>query len=303
MLRPMKTIFLITMAALVAGAKAQQSTLGDGDSYAWAANFGWIEMIPNRPTAGDGFRFGEANCSGWLWSESTGWIHCGDGTPANGISYANANNTDYGVSHYADGNLYGLAWSPNTGWINFGWWTDHPEDPNRPHVDLQSGNFSGYVWSANCGWINLGSGYLKTDTMIVTDTDNDGISDAWETAYTGGLGTMNAISDQDHDGHSDLDEYQAMTNPLNPSDFLKMTAISQVNPDGSATSLTWTSNRKRLYQIERSSDLGNSDPWHKSILDPSIFAPDDNSTTTRTTLDPAAPKRFFRVKSLIPLQP
>lgn len=260
-------------------------------------------MTPHRPNPGDGFRFGEVSCAGWLWSSSIGWIFCGDGTPADNISYSNNDNTDYGVNHYATGDLYGLAWSPNTGWINFGWWTLDPENPNRPRVDLYYGTFSGYAWSANCGWINLGSGYLKTDTMIVTDTDGDGISDPFEIAYTGGLGTMNSTSDQDGDGFSDKAEYMAMTNPINAQSFFKVTQITPVNVDGSATSLTWTSSRARLYQIERSNDLGITDPWHKSLLDTPVFYPDNGLQTTRATLDLATPKRFFRVKSVIPLQP
>lgn len=295
------TVFTLIAGALAA--HAQQSTLGEGDSYAWAANFGWIEMMPNRPNAGDGFRFGEVSCSGWLWSDSTGWIHCGDGTPANQSYYLNDSNTDYGVNHYATGDLYGLAWSPNTGWINFGWWTLDPENANRPRVDLYTGNFTGYAWSANCGWINLGTGYLKTDTMIVTDTDGDGISDPWEIAYSGGLGIMNGSTDQDGDGFTDKAEYIAMTNPIDKNSFFKVTQITPVNLNGSSTSLTWTSSRTRLYQIERSTDLGQTDPWHVSNLDAPVFYPDDNSPTTRTTLDFATPKRFFRVQSRIPLQP
>jgi hypothetical protein len=296
-------ITLSTLFLAIASAHAQQSTLGVGDSYAWAANLGWIEMMPNRPNAGDGFRFGEFSCSGWLWSNSTGWIHCGDGTPADGISYANNINTDYGVNHYATGDLYGLAWSPNTGWINFGWWTLDPNNANRPRVDLYNGTFTGYAWSANCGWINLNSGYLKTDSMIVTDSDRDGIADPWEISYTGGLGTMNGSSDQDGDGFTDKAEYLAMTHPLDRNSFFKVTQVTPVNPSGSATSLTWTSSRARVYRIERSADLGITNPWHVSNLDAPVFYPDNGSTTTRTTLDTAAPKRFFRVQSRIPLQP
>ena len=282
---------------------AQQSTLGEGDSYAWAANFGWIEMTPNRPSAGDGFRFGEASCSGYLWSATIGWIHCGDGTPANNISYVNSSNTDYGVNHTGSGDLSGLAWSANTGWINFGWATLDPGNPNRPRVDLATGNFAGYAWSATCGWINLGTGILKTDTMAITDSDNDGISDAYEYAYTNGLGTMTAISNSDGDAASDLKEYLALTNPLDPQSFLRVTAITPVNPNGTATSLSWTSSPARRYVVERSNDLGQTNPWHPSPQDPQSFGADNGGVTTRTTLDVASPTRFFRVKAVVPLQP
>jgi hypothetical protein len=207
------------------------------------------------------------------------------------------------VNHVGTGELSGLAWSANTGWINFGWWTLEPNNPNRPRVDLYSGDFSGYAWSANCGRINLGTGILKTDSMPVIDSDNDGISDALEIAYTGGLGTMNGTSDQDSDGFSDKAEYMAMTNPISAQSFFKVTQITPVNPDGSATALTWSSSRTRAYRIERSTDLGQTDPWHASNLDAPVFYPDNGSQTTRTTFDFATPKRFFRVKAVVPLQP
>jgi len=307
MLRPtnpmiMKTI-IITLLSVATALHAQQSTLGEGDSYAWSGNLGWIEGTPNRPSVGDGFRFGETFCAGYLWSANTGWIHCGDGTPANNIYYLNEDHTDYGVNHYATGDLYGLAWSANTGWINFGWWTLDPDNPNRPRVDLQSGNFSGYVWGANTGWINLGTGLLKTDSMIIGDSDNDGISDVWEIAFTGNLTTMDATSDLDKDGHSDLAEYLAFTIPIDPASFFQVTQINPLTPGGTTTALTWTSSRARIYRIETSVDLGQADPWEKSPLDPATFLPDDAPTTTRNTQNPASGKRFFRVQSLIPLQP
>jgi hypothetical protein len=297
----MKIILSIFILALPAHA---QSTLGEGDSYAWGGNIGWIEGIPNRPNTGDGFRFGEFACSGYLWSASTGWIHCGDGTPADGIQYANNSNTDYGVNHVGTGELSGMAWSANTGWINFGWWILEPNNPNRPRVNLQSGDFSGYAWSANCGWINLGTGILKTDSMPVTDSDNDGISDAYEIAYTGGLGTMTATSDFDKDGYSDQKEYLALTNPYSAQSFLKVTKVEKAAPlNGTATALTWTSSPARRYVIEGSNDLGLTQSWATSNLDPQSFSADAGSETTRTSNHPAADKRFFRVKPVIPLQP
>lgn len=297
----MKTIIFALLA--VTAIHAQQSTLDEGDSYLWSGNLGWIDGTHNRPNTGDGFRFGELACAGWLWSANTGWIHCGDGTPANGIYYLNEDGTDYGVNHYATGDLYGLAWSANTGWINFGWWTLDPENPGRPRVDLQSGNFSGYVWGANTGWINLGTGLLKTDSMVIEDSDGDGISDAWEIAYTGNLTTMNATSNQDGDGFSDLAEYLSMTNPLDPNSFLKVVQVNPLTPGGTTTALTWTSTRTRLYRIETSTDLGIADSWAVSPLDPQTFTADDAPTTTRNTQNPAADKRFFRIKPVIPLQP
>ncbi len=58
----------------------------------------------------------------------------------------------------------------------------------------------------------------------------------------------------------------------------------------------------RRYVIERSTDLGLTNPWHPSPQDPQSFGADYGSATTRTTLDVAAPTRFFRIKAELPLQ-
>ncbi len=178
------------------------STIDAATHHAWSANTGWIDF---RPASDQGFRFGEFSCAGWLWSPNTGWIDCGDGTPASHINYANDGNTDYGVNHYGTGDLYGMAWSPNTGWINFGWATLDPGNPHRPRVDLVTGEFAGYAWSANCGWISLAG--VKTTRMEIPDTDNDGISDAFEMAYAGNLTTLGENPEKEGEGLSDLDEY------------------------------------------------------------------------------------------------
>jgi len=294
----MKLLLFLLTAALITGAGAE-TTIDAAEKHAWSANTGWIDF---RPDSANGFRFGEFSCAGWLWSPNTGWIDCGDGSPANSINYENDSNTDYGVNHYGTGELYGLAWSPNTGWINFGWATLDPGNPHRPRVDLATGEFSGYAWSANCGWISLAG--VKTDRMEIADTDGDGISDAFEIAYAGNLGTLGAKHDQDGDGFSDKDEYVSMTNPFDPGNFFKVTKIEPASADGSATKLTWTSAPNRRYLVEHTTDLGMADPWHLSALDPAAgFPADSGEFTTRTTLDTAAPRRFFRVTAVIPLQP
>ncbi len=299
----MRNILLLLLSGAVA-AGANTSTLTPGQEFAWAGNLGWIDGVPGRPASGDGFRFGEFICAGFLWSANTGWIDCGDGTPANGAYYGNDGPADFGVNHSGTGDLSGLAWSPNTGWINFGWWTLDPANPNRPRVDLQTGNFSGFAWSANCGWVNLGTGLLQTASMAVTDTDSDGIADAYEIAYTGGLTVMDGTSDYDRDGFSDKAEYLALSNPLDAGSFLRLRKIEPASPfNGTATALTWTSSPARRYVIEGSNDLGLNLPWAVSPFDAALYSPDPGSETTRTSHHTATGKRFFRVRPVLPLQP
>jgi len=297
---PLSRLASLALASLLLAAPASgtSSTTDANAHHAWSANTGWIDF---RPDADKGFRFGEFSCAGWLWSPNLGWIDCGDGTPANHIYYANDSNTDYGVNHHGTGDLYGMAWSPNTGWINFGWATLDPGNASRPRVDLVTGEFTGFAWSANCGWISLAG--VKTTRMEFPDTDSDGISDAYEMAYAHDLTTLGPNHDQDDDGFSDVGEYESMTNPFDPGSFFKVTKVEQASADGSATKLTWTSAPNRRYVVEHSSDLGADSKWRVSPLDPAQFTADSGEFTTRTTLGVAAPRRFFRVKSVIPLQP
>ncbi len=290
----MKRLTLLLALAAALPAAAGTSTLGEGDSYAWAGNTGWIEFIPSSPNYYDGVIVTDTHLSGFAWSDSTGWINFGDGTPADSIRYGNTDGADTGVNHDGAGNLSGLAWSANLGWINFGWAA--PADPNRPRFHLIYGYFQGYVWSSNAGWINLESGLLKTDYMCVTDTDSDGISDAWEleksaTASRGNLTTLTSTGDADGDGVSDKEEYFADTDPLEAADQLQLLAMT---PVAAGTSLTWTSRPTRVYRIARSGDLLQ---WQFS----DALLPGAGASTTGEMLHPPADRLFFKVEPVVPL--
>ncbi len=55
---------------------------------------------------------------------------------------------------------------------------------------------------------NIVSGQAEfTKKSVFTDSDTDGIDDDWEMTYFGNLTTANSVSDFDHDGYSDKQEY------------------------------------------------------------------------------------------------
>ena len=273
------------------------STVNPTNRHAWSANSGWINFRPERPNAGDGFKFGEFSCGGYLWSPNLGWINCGDGSPADGVSYANNDHTDFGVNHYGTGDLYGLAWAANVGWINFGWWTLDPTNSSRPHVNLATGEFSGYAWSANCGWINLGTGQLKTDRMDITDTDGDGISDVFEIGYTGSLTNMTASSDTDHDGQTDKSEYIALTNPLSTNSPLHITRISKLT-NVNSVELEWASSPARVYDLDARLNVTDTNWIYLGTVPGGASA-----STTAQAIEAGPPHAFFRVGVKLPLQP
>lgn len=288
-----KTLILVSVAllfifqsALTAGAA---SSINAANKYAYGANLGWIDW---RGDTNNGAVIGEYVCSGYLYSANVGWLNLGSGSPANGIQYQNNSGTDFGVNQDGLGNLRGYAWGANIGWINF-------ENTGAPKVDLLTGILSGYAWSANCGWLSLSNAvaYVQTDTIAPgVDSNNDGISDAWELIHFGTI-NIDPNADADHDGMSNREEYLAGTDPNNALDVLQLTTANFA-PDGTTVSITWNSVPTRDYYILKTPDL--TTPWIDSGL--GLISP-DGPTTTRTFSDTAAPTRFYRVQAVRPLAP
>lgn len=298
---PMKSSLLnsLILSAFLLSPLHADSSFDNTDKFAWSANTGWISLRHDRPSSPEGVLFGEAYLSGFAYAANTGWINFGDGTPSNGHTYSNLSN-DHGVNHDGAGNLSGFAWSANTGWINFGWATT--SDVNRPRVNLSTGEFSGYAWGANTGWVNLGTGKLTAQSMHCPDSDNDGIADHWEQAHFGNLTTVNATSDHDGDGASDVAEYAANTDPDDNASYLKITSQTY-NAGLTQVTLVFTSNENRRYRIEYSEDLNITDPWANSSH--GTFSPDSGNTTTKTVTFTATAETqyFFRAVAVRPLSP
>ncbi|HWX22794.1 MAG TPA: hypothetical protein VN578_23075 [Candidatus Binatia bacterium] len=280
-------LFLSSFAFSAAGA----STINATNKFAYGANFGWIDW---RGDTNAGAVIGEYVCSGYLYAANVGWISLGSGSPANGIQYQNNSAADFGVNTDGLGNLRGYAYGANIGWINF-------ESTGAPRVNLLTGNLTGSVYSANCGWIGLSNSFahVQTDTIPRgTDSDSDGLPDAWELTYFGHLG-VNPNAHPNGDGMSYLQEYLAGTNPTNENDALVITSYN-TTPGGTAASFTWQSVLTRFYYLDKTLDLQPPAMWLDSGL--GIISP-DGATTTRLLSDTNAPKRFYRVRAFRPLTP
>jgi hypothetical protein len=270
-----------------------ESTIAPEKKFAWSANTGWFNW---RPGPAEGVVTGEYVLSGYAWAANVGWIHFGSGQPENGIRYGNKSAADFGVNLLPDFTLRGFAYGANIGWIQF-------EPTGNPRLHPVTGRLSGKAWSANAGWISLDdslANYVATTSIPMgADTDADGIADAWELERTGGLTVLTAAGDRDGDGLSDAAEYAADTNPLDPGDALRVTALV-VEDRTTWISLTWTSRVTRRYLIEARLDLPLGS-WTPSSL--GEISADSNSTTTRSFTQPAAAQQFYRIRALRPLAP
>ncbi len=263
---------------------SSDATLAIGNSFVWGSNIGWIN---GRPATNYGFRTGDTVCSGFLWGANVGWIHVGIGEPANGIRYSNTE-SDYGVNVMPDGTLRGYAWGQNIGWVNF-------EENGNPRISLTSGNLRGYAWSANVGWINLNT--ATTTQLAILDTDNDGISDAWENEHApGNLTILGNPGDSDGDGQSDLSEFNADTDPRDAGDRFRIVNFSQ-SGNGEFVSLEFTSKTTRFYQVSDSPGL-TAGSWQEVGLG-TLFG--EAGFTTANFGGPAAPEKFYRVSAMRPL--
>ena len=93
----------------------------------------------------------------------------------------------------------------------------------------------------------------------VTDSDADGMPDAWETAYGSEPNNpADAMLDRDGDGLSNWQEYVAGTDPTDASSYLKVTVLAA---DGSA-SVAFGAVSNRTYTVQFTDGLGEG-AWSK----------------------------------------
>ncbi len=156
----------------------------------------------------------------------------------------------------------------------------HPEtDGGGPALVVVDENAAPDTWSQQSNWKAGGSGTL--------DSDGDGLPDDWERRYGLNPFLADANLDSDSDGQSNLAEYIAGTNPVDPASCLKL----KFSLDGAATSaLEFQSVAGHSYSVEFTDSLGKQG-WQKLI----DFGPDsvDQLRTARDSF--GGSNRFYRL--------
>lgn len=92
---------------------------------------------------------------------------------------------------------------------------------------------------------------------IRLDQDQDGMDDAWELANQFDPSRRaDAVEDADEDGHTNLQEYLAGTDPQDPSSVMR---IESAQRDAKSLRIRFTTALDKLYRLERTTDLlGNN---------------------------------------------
>ena len=127
-----------------------------------------------------------------------------------------------------------------------------------------------------------------TGNYTFTDTNHNGISDAWENYYFGSAGTNRTqTTDSDGDGMNDYAEFIAGTNPTNAAS--KLIFVSATVQTNQAIQLKWSAVPGRIYQLESSTNLVDWTPvtdWQQAVTSP----------VTYTGTNAVSGAQFFRVE-------
>jgi hypothetical protein len=137
--------------------------------------------------------------------------------------------------------------------------------------------------------LNSGGTINFTGNYTFADANNNGMSDAWETAQFGVVSpSRTATTDTDGDGVTDLKEFQAGTNPNSAASRL-IIASPVLLPDGKLR-LQWPTLSGRGYRVE-----GSTNGTHWTGITPWTIAPGALLTHDVPAWTPGAPY-LFRVE-------
>ena len=98
------------------------------------------------------------------------------------------------------------------------------------------------------------------------DTDLDGLPDAWEIRYFGGIDKFDGSDDPDQDGFNNRQEYVADTNPTDPASYLHLSAI---RPEPGGVTIAWQGGVEATQYLQQRLTLeGTTDNWVDIFTNP-----------------------------------
>jgi len=155
---------------------------------------------------------------------------------------------------------------------------------------VQFGNVPYYQTPASqTNTLAAGSTLSFTGNYTFLDANQNGISDAWETACFGSVATNRTqLTDTDHDGMTDYAEFIAGTDPTNAASRFYFTGETILS--NRLVQIQWTVATNRLYQLNVSTNLSGWLPvsgWLQASNGPTM-----NCTVTNT----GDGSHFYRVQ-------
>jgi len=182
-----------------------------------------------------------------------------------------------------------------------------PFNPSTARIEVTTltGSSIGFITLTNAGgpmagiirWGDDGlavrsgvGGIALVRSPLVGDTDSDGLPDAWERQYFGGLNDSSgaALADADGDGLINVQELQAGTSPTNMASTL---ALSSVRMQGGDAVVEFPTVAGKRYRVDRTSDLPGG--WQMVVQDVTGTGGMRSVTDTGTA---GQPHRFYRVQ-------
>jgi hypothetical protein len=135
-----------------------------------------------------------------------------------------------------------------------------------------------------------------TLTGAAPDSDQDGMLDTWEIARFGDL-SAGGEDDNDGDGSSNLEEFNADTDPLDAGDFLRILNVEQ---SANGVAITWPANPGRSYSVYRNDDLTQGN-WILIQEGRTVDVAGELTVTDASIDNPRT--RFYQVRSQSPPLP
>ncbi|MCC6822856.1 MAG: hypothetical protein IT579_19170 [Verrucomicrobia subdivision 3 bacterium] len=123
------------------------------------------------------------------------------------------------------------------------------------------------------------------------DSDGGGLPDDWELAYFGNL-ARDGSGDFDGDGHSDLQEFLAGTDPTNTGSILRVLTLTLL---GGETTILWSATPGKKYQVQYKTNLTDAG-WSNLF---GVVTATGSSTSQVDNTSGSGERRFYRV-ALIP---